>query len=122
MTVGANGIVATFIVAALTTKAGVPAGFSCLIAVLAGAIIGAASGIVVAYLRASAIVITLGMATLLGGLVLLYSKSQSITGIPPSLIDFGVKNWLGVPRPLWLTLVILILVGWLARSPAVACS
>jgi ribose transport system permease protein len=116
LTVGANGIVATFIVAALTTKAGVPAGFSCLIAVLAGAIIGAASGIVVAYLRASAIVITLGMATLLGGLVLLYSKSQSITGIPPSLIDFGVKNWLGVPRPLWLTLVILILVGYFLRA------
>jgi ribose transport system permease protein len=116
LTVGANGIVSTFIVAALTTKAGVPAGVSCIIAVLAGAGIGAASGIVVAYLRASAIVITLGMATLLGGLVILYSKSNSITGIPTSLISFGAKNWLGVPRPLWLTLVVLLLVGYLLRA------
>jgi ribose transport system permease protein len=112
LTAGANGIVATFIVAALTTKAGVPAGLSCIIAVGAGAVIGAASGIVVAYLRASAIVITLGMATLLGGLVILYSKSNSITGIPTSLISFGAKNWLGVPRPLWLTLI----VGYFLRA------
>jgi ribose transport system permease protein len=116
LTVGANGIVSTFIVAALTTKAGVPAGVSCIIAVVAGAAIGAASGIVVAYLRASAIVITLGMATLLGGLVILYSKSNSITGIPTSLISFGAKNWLGVPRPLWLTLIVLLLVGYLLRA------
>jgi ribose transport system permease protein len=116
LTVGANGIVATFIVAALTTKAGVPAGFSCIIAVVAGAIIGAASGIVVAYLRASAIVITLGMATLLGGLVILYSKSNSITGIPTSLISFGAKSWIGVPRPLWLTLIVLLLVGYFLRA------
>jgi ribose transport system permease protein len=100
----------------LTTKAGVPAGLSCIIAVGAGAVIGAASGIVVAYLRASAIVITLGMATLLGGLVILYSKSNSITGIPTSLINFGAKNWLGVPRPLWLTLIVLVLVGYLLRA------
>ena len=33
------------------------------------------------------------MATLLGGLVILYSKSNSITGIPTSLINFGAKNW-----------------------------
>jgi ribose transport system permease protein len=116
LTVGANGIVSTFIVAALTTKAGVPAGLSCIIAVVAGAFIGAASGIVVAYLRASAIVITLGMATLLGGLVILYSKSNSITGIPTSLINFGAKNWLGVPRPLWLTLIVVLLVGYFLRA------
>jgi ribose transport system permease protein len=116
LTVGANGIVATFIVAALTTKAGVPAGLSCVIAVAAGAVIGAVSGIIVAYLRASSIVITLGMATLLGGLVILYSKGNSITGIPPSLISFGAENWAGVPRPLWLTLIILLLVGYFLRS------
>jgi ribose transport system permease protein len=116
LTVGANGIVSTFIVAALTTKAGLPAGVSCIIAVLAGAAIGAASGVIVAYLRASAIVITLGMATLLGGLVILYSNSNSITGIPTSLISFGAKNWLGVPRPLWLTLIVVLLVGYLLRS------
>jgi ribose transport system permease protein len=61
-------------------------------------------------------VITLGMATLLGGLVILYSKSNSITGIPTSLINFGAKNWLGVPRPLWLTLIVLVLVGYLLRA------
>jgi ribose transport system permease protein len=99
LTAGANGIVATFIVAALTTKAGVPAGLSCIIAVGAGAV-----------------VITLGMATLLGGLVILYSKSNSITGIPTSLISFGAKNWLGVPRPLWLTLIVLLLVGYFLRA------
>ena len=89
---------------------------SCLIAVAAGAVIGAVSGVIVAYLRASAIVITLGMATLLGGLVILYSKSNSITGIPTSLISFGAKNWAGVPRPLWLTLIVLLLVGYFLRA------
>jgi ribose transport system permease protein len=116
LVIGAVGVLATFVVAALTTKAGIPAGPACVLAVLAGAGVGAISGSIVAYLRTSSIVITLGMATLIGGLIVLYSKSASIVGIPQSLIDFGSKNWLGIPRPLWLTAVILAGVGFFIRA------
>jgi len=116
LTIGAVGVLATFVVGALTTKAELAAGPACLVAVLAGALIGAGGGAVVAYLRASSIVITLGAATLIGGLILLYSKSSSIVGLPPSIIDFGSSNWLGIPRPLWLAAVVVAIVGFFLRA------
>jgi ribose transport system permease protein len=102
-------------VAALITRAGVPLAVAVLAGVAMGAAVGAVSGFVVAYLRASSFVITLGMATLVGGLVSLYSKDQVILGIPKSMVDFGTLNWLGVPRVVWLLVVVALAIAYLLR-------
>jgi ribose transport system permease protein len=102
-------------VAALTVRAGLPLVLALPAGVLIGAAVGAVNGFVVAYLRANSFIITLGMATLLGGLVSLYTKGQVILGIPQSMVDFGTLNWLGVPRVVWLLAVIALLVTYLLR-------
>lgn len=102
-------------IAALTTRAGLPVPVALVLGVALGAAVGAVNGFIVAYLRASSFIITLGMATLVGGLVSLYSKDQVILGVPQSLVDFGTLNWLGVPRVVWLLAAVAVVVGWLLR-------
>lgn len=102
-------------VAALTVRAHLPPALALPIGVGIGAAVGAVSGFVVAYLRANSFIITLGMATLIAGLVSLYTKDQVILGVPQSMVNFGTLNWLGVPRPVWLLVVVALLVGYLLR-------
>jgi ribose transport system permease protein len=102
-------------VAALITRAGAPLVLAVPIGVAMGAAVGAINGWVVAYLRTSSFVITLGTATLVGGLVSLYSKDQVILGIPQSMVDFGTLNWLGVPRVVWLLAVVALAIAYLLR-------
>jgi ribose transport system permease protein len=73
------------------------------VALLAGAI----NGTLVAVLKLNAFVVTLGTFTLIGGLLLFYTEGQTITsGIPASLGNWGSYDYLGVPRPFWLLLVL----------------
>jgi ribose transport system permease protein len=102
-------------VAALTHRAGLPLIVALPAGVALGAAVGAVSGFIVAYLRAGSFIITLGMATFIAGLVSLYTKDQVILGIPQSMVDFGTLNWLGVPRPVWLLLIMALLVAYLLR-------
>ena len=102
-------------VAALTTRAGLPLGVALVAGVLMGAAVGAVNGFIVAYLRASSFIITLGMATMVGGLVSLYTKDQVILGVPQSAVNFGTLNWLGVPRVVWLLAAVALAVGYLLR-------
>jgi ribose transport system permease protein len=102
-------------IAALTVRAGLPVPVALAVGVGMGAIVGAVNGFIVAYLRASSFIITLGIATLVGGLVSLYSKDQVILGIPSSLTNFGTLNWLGIPRVVWLLAVVAVAVGYVLR-------
>jgi Branched-chain amino acid transport system / permease component len=56
------------------------------------------------------------MATLIGGLVSLYTKDQVILGVRQSMVNFGTLNWLAVPRPVWLLVV--VAVAYLLRYTA----
>jgi ribose transport system permease protein len=83
-----------------------------LFALVIGAVIGFINGYLVAKLRLSAFVVTLGSYTLLGGLALYYTKGSTITsGIPKSFGIWGAQNFLGVPRP-FLLLIGVALVTW----------
>jgi ribose transport system permease protein len=102
-------------IAALTVRAGLPLGVALVLGVAMGAVVGAVNGFVVAYLRTSSFIITLGMATLVGGLVSLYTKDQVILGVPQPLSNFGTLNWFGVPRVVWLLAVVSLAVGYVLR-------
>jgi ribose transport system permease protein len=84
-------------------------------ALVAGGVIGIANGYVVAYIGANSFIITLGMATLVTGLVSLFSKDQTIVGVPQAILDFGNGKWLGVPWPTWLLIAVAVLVAYLLR-------
>lgn len=102
-------------VAALTVKAGLPVVLALPLGVVLGAAVGSVSGFIVAYLRTNSFIITLGIATAIAGLVSLYTKDQVILGVPQSMVNFGTLNWLGVPRPVWLLIVVALLAAYLLR-------
>ena len=115
VSVGALLGMVSIAVAALTVRAGLPLALALALGVALGAAVGSVSGYIVAYLRANSFIITLGMATLIAGLISLYTKNQVILGVPQSMVDFGTLNWLGIPRPVWLLIVVALMVGYLLR-------
>lgn len=86
------------------------------IAIAICVVIGCLNGFIVAYLKANSIIITLAMGTFLTGMVSLYSKDQTLVGIPKSLSRFGTGYWLEIPRATWILLVGAILIWYMLRS------
>jgi ribose transport system permease protein len=83
-------------------------------ALLLGAVIGFINGFLVAKMQLNGFVVTLGTYTLLGGLVILYTKGQLIIeGIPSSFGHWGAADWFGVPRPFILLIVVAAVVWYL---------
>jgi ribose transport system permease protein len=79
------------------------------ISLLAGGI----NGFLVAGLKLNGFVVTLGTYTLIGGLLQYYTKGQTISnGIPQSFSNWGTGNYLGLPRPFWLLMVIAAIVWY----------
>jgi ribose transport system permease protein len=115
VSVGSVAVGTSIAVAALAGDAGVPLGVALAGGIVLAALVGLINGLIVAYIRADAIVISLGTATLVSGLGALYTKNESIVTVPQPLVEFGGGLWLGVPRPVWLMLVVICAVGYLMR-------
>ena len=88
----------SMIVALLNAQQGWPVGLAVVVAVAAGALAGLANGALVVLLRADSLVITLGSGTLIAGIVLWISNSETIGGVSSALVD-PVSSWklLGLP-------------------------
>lgn len=115
ISVGAVLAGTSVLIASLTVNSGWDLWPALIAALLAGAAIGAVSGFVVAYIGANSFIITLGMSTLVAGIVSLFSHNNTIVGVPNGLLNFGNRNWLGIPRPTWLLIVVAVLVAYLLR-------
>jgi ribose transport system permease protein len=103
------------VVAKLTVDSGWDLAPALAVGLAVGAAIGAVNGAAVAYGGANSFIVTLGIATLVGGLVSLYSDNQAIVGVPDSMLEFGNGTWLGIPRPTWLLIACALLVSYLLR-------
>lgn len=106
VSIGATLGLSSVLIAKLVTEEGQSLWVALLIAVLVGALIGSILGVVIATLNVNSFIVSLGMATLLGGAVTWYSNSETLVGIPQSMLDFGNQNLFGIPRPVWLLAVI----------------
>jgi ribose transport system permease protein len=81
-----------------------------IVTLLISALAGAINGFLVARLRLNGFVVTLGTYTLIGGLLLEYTKGTTLSnGIPTSFGAWASADYLGVPRPFWVLIVISIL-------------
>ncbi|TFV49563.1 ABC transporter permease [Blastococcus sp. TF02A_35] len=89
------------------------------VSVAAGAAIGAVNGLLVTRFGLNSFVTTLGMATLLGGLVQWYTGGQTIlAGIDPALPQFGSATWLGLPRVVFIVALATVVLWYLlAHTP-----
>jgi len=87
-----------------------------LLGVLAGAVVGTLNGWLVAYRGVNPIIATLGTATLVAGLVSLYTENQVLSvGIPESLTNLGSGELLGVPRPTYAVVLVAVTLYYLLR-------
>jgi ribose transport system permease protein len=85
-----------------------------LVGVAAGALIGLVNGLVITIFGVNALITTLGSASVVTGVITWYTGGNSIIqGIPDSLTKFGGGTWLGLPRTLYLLVVVALLIWYL---------
>lgn len=90
------------LVAVLNAQEGVPLGLAIAAAIGAGALVGAINGAVVVLLRIDPFIVTLGTGTVLNGLVLWLSDSQTISGVSDTLVDAVIgTRLLGISLGFW---------------------
>src|SRR5579884_1986257 len=87
-------------------------GVAILAALVAGALVGLINGAFILVFRIDSIIVTLGSGTFVGGVVLLISGSNTISGVSQHLVDWViVKRLLGIPLEFYYGLL-LCLVMW----------
>jgi ribose transport system permease protein len=112
LSVAAIAGVSNVMVGALLATYHQPIFVAVLAGIVAGVLVGAINGFLVAGLRLNAFITTLGTYILISGLLLLYTGGRTINyGIPLSFSLWSGGNWLGVARPFWL-LVIICALAW----------
>ncbi|MEY8712788.1 sugar ABC transporter permease [Mangrovibacter phragmitis] len=99
-----------------------PGWLSALAALGAGAgtavLIGLCNGVLIAGIRVSPILATLGMMTLLKGINILITGGSAIANYPDWVLWLNHAQWFGIPLPLWLfALVAVVLWVLLEKSP-----
>jgi ribose transport system permease protein len=77
-----------------------------LAALLAGAVIGLVNGLGIVFLRIPPLIMTLSMAGVVSGTILVVSKGGLLGGTPPALANFVSRQFLGLPGSflLWILL------------------
>jgi ribose transport system permease protein/rhamnose transport system permease protein len=100
------GVCAT--VAGELARNGAPVPFAFLAAILAGGVIGAINGALVAYANIPSIVVTLGMFSILRGGLILVTQGRWIERLPEDFF-FSQRSILGIPNPIWVMLIVVAL-------------
>lgn len=85
-----------------------------LVSILAGAM----NGTIIAYVGVAPMLVTLGTKTLFEGLGLKFTKGGSISGFPPLYSKIGNGTILGIPIPILIFIVIVILTYFLMERSA----
>jgi len=96
----------TVVTAAVMADAGLSLAAAVTASILFGGVIGAVLGVLVTYCRLNPFIVTLGAATVFGGLMQLYTDGVQISGVSTNLTAFGSLQWFGIPRILYAVAVI----------------
>jgi ribose/xylose/arabinose/galactoside ABC-type transport system permease subunit len=106
------------VVAGLTARSGASLPLVILMPMLAGAVIGAVNGWLVAFVRIPAIIVTLGMMSVLRGGIIWWTRGEWIGNLPPSFSAVGRGEIAGIPLPVWIAFgIVLATALLLARTP-----
>jgi ribose/xylose/arabinose/galactoside ABC-type transport system permease subunit len=115
-TVALAGCIAVEVMTSFGIAAGVAAG------VAAGGIVGLVNGVVIARLRVSPFIATLGSMVLVRGVVLLITRGAPVVGgdegLPEAFLAFGTGRFLGVPELVWAAFLLLAAFAWILHRTA----
>lgn len=108
-----NGIIICQVLKALTNDAANSSStLQVIVAMLVGLLtciaIGVANGLLISKLKIPALLVTLGMSTLLQGMSILITKGYTISGLPRQLTWFGTGEVFGIP----VSILVFALVVW----------
>ena len=94
---GATVTLAAVILGVMNVSHQQPIGLALLVAVCAGALVGAVNAFFIVYVRIPSLVVTLGTASIVTGFVQWLSDSSTISGLSPGLVDWVItRQLLGV--------------------------
>ena len=106
----------SMIFAMLTTVAGVDPFLAIVIALAAGAILGAINGIFICTLNLTPFIVTLATSALYKGIIYVATKGIPLTGIPASVTVIGQGSLFGViPYPAVIMLVLAVILMYMLR-------
>ena len=95
---------------------GAPIWVSWLAPLLIGAMFGALIGFLVAYLRIPSIVVTLGMLSIIKGILIIWANGERVQDMPPDYYLSQMRP-LGIPMPIVIMVVLTILAAlWMRYS------
>lgn len=102
---GAIAAMAQVLTAGFMAKSGWPLWLAVVVPVLLAALVGVVNGFLVTRLHMSPFVTTLGMATLISGIMVWYTGGQTIvSGINPAMARFGSSRLFGLPSVVFVLL------------------
>jgi ribose transport system permease protein len=119
LSIAANMSVANALVVGLGTYQHLPLWLSVVLSVVASSVIGLANGIIVTRFKVPAFVATLGMATLLEGLMQLYMGGNDIVQPPPGLTDIARTAPFGIPLAIVYAAIVAVIVHFVINHMTV---
>jgi len=105
LSVGAVMTLAGMLMAWVLVNTGLPIALALLVPLVVGALCGILNGIFVARMNIPSFIATLGTQGMAIGLCLGMNKGNVIAGLPPAVGNIGGGSWLGVPVPIWVSVV-----------------
>jgi ribose transport system permease protein len=114
LSIGANLGICSIATAAAMSRFSVAWPLAIVIGIGLGVAIGAISGVLVTRLGMPSLITTLGIATVISGVVQWYTEGRAIIGkIPTSFTKLGSGTWLGIPKPLYYVVVVAVALWYL---------
>lgn len=98
---------------------GMPVPLAIVVGLAVGTLVGVVNGILVAYLKISAIVATLATMTTVGGLAFIVTDGTTLYDMPESFNWIGQTRLMGIPMPVFFALVVAAVVWVVLRYTTV---
>jgi ribose/xylose/arabinose/galactoside ABC-type transport system permease subunit len=113
---GLSGVVTTMLLSKHVVGGGVPVPVAVIAGLSVAAACGALNGLGVAWLKLAPFIVTLGMMAIARGLATVLTSGWYISGLPDSYLAIGQGTLLGVPYPVYIGLLVLLVFNYLLRQ------
>jgi ribose transport system permease protein len=98
LSVGGVVALSSMVIAVLNTQHGWPILAAAGVAIVLGGLVGLFNGIIITVFSIDSLIVTLGVQTLLSGVVLWLSNAQTVSGVSSTLVQYVVADrWFGIP-------------------------
>ncbi|MDR0403199.1 MAG: ABC transporter permease [Treponema sp.] len=112
LSIGSN-IALAGMISGLCMQASVPVPIAIIAGLFTGMVSGAVGGSLVAFARIPPFIATLGTMTIARGVALTLTQAIPISGLPKSFTQFGTESTLGIPNPVIIMVLLVIIFGFI---------